>query len=51
MTSFKLEQIRDNMAMVEQLEKSVVQCLFVKTEQPKESVLADHRIKIFVDMA
>ena len=32
MTSFKLEQIRDNMAMLEQLEKGIVQALFVKSE-------------------
>jgi len=37
------------MAMVEQIEKSTVQSLFVKSETPKEGVFADHRIKIFID--
>lgn len=39
------------MAMVEQIEKSIVSSLFVKSETRKEGVFADHRIKVFIDMA
>lgn len=39
------------MAMIEQLDKAMVQGLFTKTDQPKESVVSDHRIKVFIDQS
>jgi splicing factor 3A subunit 3 len=45
MSSSILEQIRENLQDVETLEKTLARQLAYKSENPKESVLTDHKIK------
>jgi len=50
MSSSILEQIRENFHEVENLEKAIAKQLSYKSENPKESVITDHRIKNLLDI-
>jgi len=50
MSSSVLEQIRDFLEDIETLEKSISKELQYKSENPKESVLTDHKIKNLIEL-
>ena len=49
MSSYLLEQLRSSWENIENLEKAIVHALFVKSENSRESVIADHKIKILIE--
>ncbi len=51
MSSYYLEQVREDFASLELIEKSIVSCLFQKVDKPKESVLLEHKISRLLEMS
>mmetsp|Transcript_62554 Transcript_62554/g.72761 ORF Transcript_62554/g.72761 Transcript_62554/m.72761 type:complete len:506 (-) Transcript_62554:135-1652(-) len=50
MTSSVLEQIRGNLEDVEHLEKAITSILFEKADNPRDSVINDHKIKNLIQI-
>ncbi|OMJ96095.1 hypothetical protein SteCoe_268 [Stentor coeruleus] len=47
--SSEIEQLRSNQEEIEYLEKAIVKAMFFKSQNPRNVILADYIIKIFLD--